>query len=652
MALTKRTPGKPLSEAEIEQRREAARARWAKAGAAAAGAAAGAAIGMQVGYHRATIRNENDIRAATRAAARRAEETIGAADRRIEAGAVRRETAIREAFRWRRRANPETQKERQQRFSRTLEEARNPQSATPKPQRPPVIGTLQNARIYAYQIDQTQRRLTREEKHLARLKAAEEAAFNGVPGAKEPNPREVRQIGARIGQLKRDLDELRRLDAHAHEPKVRQAYEQTRKGKSIKVATHTARQFRGGETLKQRQRRITDAKRELSERETRLLDQLDRRTARLRQASRQGIGEETEAAVVRAFRQGRYGARVARAAGRLGLIGAGAGAIAGLAANQLFGKAETLAKAAPKEKPEDAMARRLGAVFRSWMDQITGATPQLDIEGDLSSAMAPVSQAFRQGAQKPDLDTEASSPRIIEFDFDKLNPAVREQVDTYKLGRIREISTAQRETIRAVLRQAIVDGAPPDAMARQIKESIGLTTAQAAMVRNFRLQLQSLDARALDRQLRDKRYDRTVRKAIDSGTPLEAEQIDKMVDAYQRRFVALRAMTIARTEALRAENYGNLAGIRQMLAENPDMTVVKTWLATEDDRTRDTHRELDGKQSLGIDTPFLTTQGSIIRYPHDPDAPPEETINCRCTLRFTAIPKSTAISRFLTAEAV
>jgi hypothetical protein len=319
-------------------------------------------------------------------------------------------------------------------------------------------------------------------------------------------------------------------------------------------------------------------------------------------------------------------------------------------------RVEKLAKAAPADPPDDPIemerkiAARLAEVFQGWIKQISDETPTIKLEQDLGRALAPLADVFRDGAKKPPIDAGASDPRVIEFDFDKMNPAVRQHMQDYTLNRIREISDEQRQAVRSVLQGAIADGAAPATMAQQIKETIGLTVAQAAMVQSFRKQLDALDPNALNRQLRDKRFDRTVQKAIDTGTPLSDAQVNKMVDAYHRRFVALRAMTIARTEALRAANYGNLAGMRRFLDAHPDSTVIKTWKATEDERTRETHRELDGRQVLGIDTPFLTSTGDIIRWPHDDTAPASQVCNCRCTLQFVVLRKSTAVSRFLTAD--
>jgi uncharacterized protein with gpF-like domain len=59
--------------------------------------------------------------------------------------------------------------------------------------------------------------------------------------------------------------------------------------------------------------------------------------------------------------------------------------------------------------------------------------------------------------------------------------------------------------------------------------------------------------------------------------------------------------------------------------------VTRTWVATLDDRTRDTHAEMDG-QVVGMDEPFVSPSGAELMYPGDPNAPPEEVINCRCVV--------------------
>jgi len=86
-----------------------------------------------------------------------------------------------------------------------------------------------------------------------------------------------------------------------------------------------------------------------------------------------------------------------------------------------------------------------------------------------------------------------------------------------------------------------------------------------------------------------------------------------------------RATTIARTEVIAASNAGSFA--QAQVLDDPSMT--KTWVATNDPRTRPTHRAADG-QTVPLLSAFIVG-GFPLMVPGDPTGPPEEVINCRCT---------------------
>jgi len=67
-------------------------------------------------------------------------------------------------------------------------------------------------------------------------------------------------------------------------------------------------------------------------------------------------------------------------------------------------------------------------------------------------------------------------------------------------------------------------------------------------------------------------------------------------------------------------------------AESGRRRVVKTWIAREDERTRLTHATVD---NTTVDVGDMFNVGGFpLRYPHDPFGPIQETVNCRCRLRF------------------
>jgi len=91
----------------------------------------------------------------------------------------------------------------------------------------------------------------------------------------------------------------------------------------------------------------------------------------------------------------------------------------------------------------------------------------------------------------------------------------------------------------------------------------------------------------------------------------------------EQRLPPYRTETVARTETMRASNAGGFQLYKDWGVQR------KEWLATGDNRTRDSHRAANG-QIVSIDEPF-TVGGSPMMYPGDPGAPIAEFANCRCT---------------------
>lgn len=87
-----------------------------------------------------------------------------------------------------------------------------------------------------------------------------------------------------------------------------------------------------------------------------------------------------------------------------------------------------------------------------------------------------------------------------------------------------------------------------------------------------------------------------------------------------------RADRIARTETTGAYNAGTYDAALRSGAS------YKQWVATYDSRTRFTHRAAHG-QTVRHDQPF-DVGGHAMMWPGDIDAPPEESVNCRCTMTF------------------
>lgn len=107
------------------------------------------------------------------------------------------------------------------------------------------------------------------------------------------------------------------------------------------------------------------------------------------------------------------------------------------------------------------------------------------------------------------------------------------------------------------------------------------------------------------------------------GKPLDFKQYTEKHLRKSRR--------TAEAELHRATTYARyLDGLQ---AEKNGKTVLKKWVATIDDRTRETHALADGV-TLPISEPFTLADGSRLQFPQDDSlgADISQLINCRCKL--------------------
>ena len=86
------------------------------------------------------------------------------------------------------------------------------------------------------------------------------------------------------------------------------------------------------------------------------------------------------------------------------------------------------------------------------------------------------------------------------------------------------------------------------------------------------------------------------------------------------------AQRIARTETLRVANQGRMLGFEQA-RDDYGIEMEKQWIATLDDRTRDSHSHMH-MEKAELDEEF----SNGLMHPLDPNGPPEEIINCRCVV--------------------
>lgn len=118
--------------------------------------------------------------------------------------------------------------------------------------------------------------------------------------------------------------------------------------------------------------------------------------------------------------------------------------------------------------------------------------------------------------------------------------------------------------------------------------------------------------------------DRIAYEGFEAGKSVQdiAKEIMQDLNITQQ----FRAERIARTEVISASNMSSQAG-----AQATGLELDKEWIAYIDDRTRESHIELNGSK---IDINETFSNG--LEVPGDAGGEAEEVINCRCTVGYSA----------------
>jgi len=227
------------------------------------------------------------------------------------------------------------------------------------------------------------------------------------------------------------------------------------------------------------------------------------------------------------------------------------------------------------------------------------------------------------------ISTVAATPVF----FDQTNTGAVNAMRINRAKLIREFTQSQREAVQESIIDGITRGLNPIDQARNFRGAIGLTRKQVQAVNNFRNLLETQSSDALRRQLRDRRFDPTIRSSIANKKLLTKPQIDKMVNRYRERFVKFRAETIGRTEALRSVHEANNVAFQQAIDEGALQAdeLEREWHVTNDSDLRDSHSVM-ANQKRGFGEPFLSGNSNLLRFPGDPTAPADDVIQCRCSV--------------------
>lgn len=286
---------------------------------------------------------------------------------------------------------------------------------------------------------------------------------------------------------------------------------------------------------------------------------------------------------------------------------------------------------------------------------IEGALEALHLDPEAFARLElAIGEAYNGGGQGTVQNLPAirddSGNRVI-FRWNVRNQEAEAWLRDHSAALVTRIVDDQRTAIRTALADGLEQGRNPrntalDVVGRIDRGSnrrkggiIGLTAPQERFVASARAELSSGDETALQhyltRERRDRRFDRTIMKAIREGKPLPAEVVNRITGRYADRLLQLRGEMLAQHETFLSLQKGKHDAYAQQIAAGKiDVRdVTKTWKHTPQENPRMQHVKMNG-QAVPFGEPFIAPDGTRIQYPHAPGIPASHALGCKCQTEY------------------
>ena len=231
--------------------------------------------------------------------------------------------------------------------------------------------------------------------------------------------------------------------------------------------------------------------------------------------------------------------------------------------------------------------------------------------------------------------------------FGVRDPVVEAWLRDHSSQLITRTTQDMREAIRETLSEGLAHGRNPTRTAldvvgrvsratnRRAGGIVGLTAPQARAVENARQRLllgdPAIMREVLGLKRRDRRFDRTILKAIRECKPLSQDFITRWAGRYSDGLLKWRGDLIGLNETNAALARSKEDAIRQQIEAGKldAQDVVKVWRHTPQESPRLHHRAMNGK-SVPYGEKFELPNGVRMDHPHSDDAPISETAFCKC----------------------
>lgn len=165
--------------------------------------------------------------------------------------------------------------------------------------------------------------------------------------------------------------------------------------------------------------------------------------------------------------------------------------------------------------------------------------------------------------------------------------------------------------------------------------SVSLGEFELGQVSDFSRCLVELDQKYFEYDLRNKRCDKTVHRAICEKKPLVLEQVTMLVNQFEAKLLKYQCDMLARTEMISAMNRSEYLSVKKSIDDSgmSELASTRIWDSCGDDKVRPSHKALEGQCLIGLSECFVSPiTGAKMMYPGDISlgAPDEEIRGCRC----------------------
>lgn len=281
---------------------------------------------------------------------------------------------------------------------------------------------------------------------------------------------------------------------------------------------------------------------------------------------------------------------------------------------------------------------------------IEGALDELDIDpADFNDLLDHIRDAQKEGgkAAADEMPKRGSDGTALRVRYDGRADNAETWMRQHSSQLITRTTSDMRAAARALLTDSLAKGRNPKSAALDLVGRVnrvtgkreggvlGLSVPQEEAVRRAREELASPDPAGLrsylTRPRRDRRFDRSITKAIREDRAVEPTIAANALRGYANKLLRYRGEVIGKHETFAALAAGKQQAYEQAVADGKldAGVIVKIWRHFPNLDPRHQHMAMNGK-SVGLFERFVLPDGTTMQFPHDPSAPVKHTANCHC----------------------